>query len=64
MPLLARLASVVLPSTRANALRIEGGLYNLGRWSIPLNVAGLVFLVFAAVTFNFPTINPVDQENM
>jgi choline transport protein len=59
MPLLARLISLFGPD------RVEiGGLYNLGKLSIPLNVVGLLFLVFASITFNFPTVNPVTSENM
>ena len=63
MPLLARLVSLALPSTRANAMKIEGGLYNLGAWSIPLNVIGLLYLVFASATFSLPTVNPVTSES-
>jgi choline transport protein len=37
--------------------------FNLGRWSIPLNIISAVFLIFAAVTFNFPSAGPVNAEN-
>ena len=40
------------------------GPYSLGRYSIWLNALGLLFLVFTSITFNFPTINPVDKDNM
>lgn len=63
MPLMARLASVALPSTRANAMKIKGGLYSLGVFSIPFNIIGLVYLLFTTITFNFPTVSPVDSEN-
>ena len=29
-----------------------------------LNVIGLLFLVFTSITFNFPTLNPVDEEDV
>lgn len=32
--------------------------------SISLNVLGLLFLLFAAITFNFPTSYPVTHESM
>ncbi|KAK4502896.1 hypothetical protein PRZ48_006322 [Zasmidium cellare] len=64
MPLMARLASVALPSTRAKAMKIKGGLYSLGVFSIPFNIIGLVYLLFTTITFNFPTVSPVDSENM
>jgi predicted transporter len=32
--------------------------------SIALNVLGLLFLLFAAITFNFPTSYPVTHESM
>lgn len=40
------------------------GPYSLGRYGLPLNIIGFLFLVFASVVFNFPTISPVDSENM
>lgn len=53
-----------MPGTRGQPNVIEGGLYNLGALSIPLNVVGLIFLLFATVTFNLPSISPVTSENM
>ncbi|KAF7189472.1 Choline transport protein [Pseudocercospora fuligena] len=64
MPLMARLASLILPSSRAQAKKIEGGLYSLGAFSVPLNIIGLVFLLFTTITFNFPSVYPVTSENM
>lgn len=32
--------------------------------SIALNAIGLVFLLFASITFNFPSTYPVNQESM
>lgn len=32
--------------------------------SIALNIIGLLFLLFAAITFNFPSENPVSHESM
>jgi len=31
---------------------------------VPLNAIGLVFLVFAIITFNFPSVYPVNSQNM
>lgn len=45
-------------------MREIGGIYSLGRWSIPLNALGLFYLLFCAITFNFPGYYPVDSENM
>lgn len=60
MPLLARLLSHFTSSAPVQI----NGLYNLGKLSVPLNFVGLVYLVFTAVTFNFPTLRPVTPENM
>lgn len=40
------------------------GPFTLGKYGFVLNVIGFVFLLFTSITFNFPTLNPVDQENM
>lgn len=32
--------------------------------SIALNIIGLLFLLFAAITFNFPSENPVTHQSM
>ena len=40
------------------------GPYTLGKYGIVVNIIGLAFLVFTSITFNFPTLAPVDQENM
>lgn len=45
-------------------MRVIPGPYTLGRYSVWLNLLGLLFLVFTSITFNFPTVNPVDQVNM
>ena len=45
-------------------MKVIPGPYTLGRYSVWLNALGLLFLLFTSITFNFPTINPVDQENM
>ena len=31
------------------------GPYELGKWGFVLNAIGFAFLVFASITFNFPT---------
>lgn len=46
------------------AVRNIGGAYSLGRLSVPLNVLGLIYLTFIAITCNFPTRSPVTAENM
>ena len=45
-------------------MRVIPGPYSLGRYSIWLNILGLLFLALTSITFNLPTVNPVDQENM
>ncbi|KAL8711953.1 MAG: hypothetical protein Q9220_003649 [cf. Caloplaca sp. 1 TL-2023] len=59
MPLLTRIIAYF-----TNHMRVIPGPYTLGRASIWLNILGLLFLVFTSITFNFPTLNPVDEENM
>lgn len=44
--------------------KVLPGPYTLGRWGIWLNSVGFLFLLFAAITFNFPSVAPVDSENM
>ena len=60
MPLLARLLSVFIHGEH----REIKGLYSLGRLSIPLNIVGLLYLLFTTITFNFPGVNPVTSQNM
>ncbi|CAK1358543.1 putative amino-acid permease [Cercospora beticola] len=60
LPLIARLLSLF---TSEPVWEI-GGLYSLGRWSIPFNVLGVLFLMFATITFNLPTVKPVTSQNM
>jgi choline transport protein len=43
--------------TRANGAAMNiPGLYSLGKWSVWMNLVGLVFLSFACVDFNFPQV--------
>jgi choline transport protein len=44
--------------------KVMSGPFTLGKYGFVLNVIGFVFLLFTSITFNFPTLNPVDQENM
>jgi choline transport protein len=60
IPILLR---VIAPLTMTTAPRFEGP-WNLGRWSLPINIMALVYLLFTSITFNFPSLNPVDSENM
>jgi choline transport protein len=59
MPLLARIIAYLYGKKH----RLEGP-YSLGRFGLPLNIIGFLFLTFCSITFNFPTLNPVDSENM
>lgn len=59
IPLLARIMAHVYG--QGQELR---GPYHLGRWGLPLNIAGFLFLTFAVVVFNLPTASPVTEENM
>jgi choline transport protein len=40
------------------------GPYGLGKYGLALNIIGFLYLIFAVITFNFPTLNPVTAENM
>lgn len=44
--------------------KVLPGPYTLGKSGIWLNASGLLFLAFAAITFNFPSVAPVDSQNM
>jgi choline transport protein len=44
--------------------RVLPGPYSLGRYGIWLNLIGFLFLAFATVSFNFPSLSPVDKDNM
>ncbi|MCJ1410627.1 hypothetical protein MMC19_004713 [Ptychographa xylographoides] len=59
MPLFVRILARI-----SGHAKVLPGPYTLGKYGIVLNVVGFIFLLFASVTFNFPTVNPVDQNNM
>ncbi|KAK4694288.1 choline transport protein, partial [Lecanoromycetidae sp. Uapishka_2] len=59
MPLLARTISWFMGDAKTLP-----GPYSLGKWGIWMNLAGLLFLIFTSITFNFPTLNPVDSGDM
>ncbi|KAG9936488.1 putative GABA permease, partial [Aureobasidium melanogenum] len=59
MPICAKLLSTAM----GQAIKLDG-LWNLGRWSVPVNLVGAIYLLFTSITFNFPTENPVDSKNM
>ncbi|KAG8531391.1 uncharacterized protein KY384_003020 [Bacidia gigantensis] len=59
MPILARILAFV-----TGRVQHLPGPYSLGRYSIATNLVGLIFLTFCAVTFNFPTLAPVEKDNM
>lgn len=59
MPLLVR----VLARLSGKKTDLDGP-WSLGKWSLLVNIIGLVYLLFTSITFNFPSVNPVDSENM
>lgn len=59
MPLIARILSRLV----GQHTRLEGP-YSLGRYSLPLNIVGFLFLAFACISFNFPALKPVNRETM
>jgi choline transport protein len=59
MPLLAR----ILSRMRGHA-KVLNGPYSLGKYGIYCNIFGFLFLLFAAITFNFPFIAPVNSQDM
>ena len=49
--------------------RLEGrapppGPWNLGKWSIPVNIVGLAFAIFIIIWLPFPSARPVTAANM
>lgn len=64
MPLLARLLSRVTDPQNPSHTQGLSGPYSLGRWGLPLNLLGFLFLIFNSIIFNLPTLSPVDSENM
>lgn len=59
MPLLVRVIAHF-----SGHVKVLPGPYTLGRYGIVMNLIGLTFLIFTSITFNFPTLSPVDKENM
>ncbi|KAL9085183.1 MAG: hypothetical protein Q9165_007714 [Trypethelium subeluteriae] len=59
MPLFARVVSRLIGQKHD----LEGP-WSLGRYGLPLNVVGLLFLLYAIISFNFPSLYPVTSENM
>ena len=59
MPLLVR----IIARFTGHA-KVLPGPYTLGKWGVVLNIIGFVFLLFTSITFNFPTLNPVDKNDM
>ena len=59
IPLVARIWSRF--DGHAKVLR---GPYSLGKWGVWYNLIGAAYLLFASITFNFPSISPVDKDNM
>ncbi|KAK0618641.1 Choline transport protein, partial [Lasiodiplodia hormozganensis] len=62
LPLLVCIIARLSPDGEQHR-KLEGP-YSLGRWGLLANIVGFVYLAFAVITFNFPTVKPVDEENM
>ncbi|ETS82667.1 hypothetical protein PFICI_04543 [Pestalotiopsis fici W106-1] len=60
MPLVARLMSEI----GSDAKPMRHPKYSLGRWSLPINLFGAVFLIVASISFSFPSEGPVTADNM
>ena len=59
MPLLARIFAWFTGSHR-----VLHGPFSLGPYGVVLNVIGFAFLLFTSITFNFPTLSPVNKDDM
>lgn len=59
MPLFVRILSRIL----GHKQKLEGP-YSLGKYGLTLNMIGFLFLMYATITFNFPSLYPVTSENM
>ncbi|KAF3009397.1 hypothetical protein E8E14_009329 [Neopestalotiopsis sp. 37M] len=60
MPLVARLMSEIGSDRKP----LRHPKYNLGRWSLPINAFGAIFLIVASISFSFPSAGPVTADNM
>jgi len=60
MPLLVRLISYFYGSHK----QLTGPWAMKPLVSVVVNATGLTFLLFACITFNFPSLSPVTSENM
>jgi hypothetical protein len=47
-----------------HAVKLDGPYAFSTPVSIGLNIMGLLFLLFASITFNFPSTSPVDHQSM
>jgi choline transport protein len=59
LPLFARLLA-----RYTGHAKVLSGPYSMGKYGIWVNLIGFLFLIFAAITFNFPSISPVETGNM
>ena len=65
LPLLSRLLGYITSSSPSKPTFIFTGPFHLSSSiSLALNIIGLLFLLFAFVTFNFPSEAPVNDQNM
>ncbi|KAL4946697.1 hypothetical protein BDV06DRAFT_231771 [Aspergillus oleicola] len=65
LPLLSRLLGHITSSSPSEStFKFTGPFHLHSTLSLTLNTIGLLFLLFAFVTFNFPSEAPVNEENM
>lgn len=50
--------------TKLSRRSIEYGPWNLGHWSLPLNIIALAWTIFTVIFFCFPLYQPVSAQNM
>jgi hypothetical protein len=43
---------------------MEKGPFNLGRFSVPLNIISIIWICFFSIILCFPAVNPVDAQSM
>ncbi|KAI9706424.1 MAG: hypothetical protein M1836_003429 [Candelina mexicana] len=60
MPLLMR----IITRFNGQGQELHGPFRLSPTTGLTLNIIGVVFLLFASITFNFPTLNPVTSDNM
>lgn len=64
MPVFLRIYRRISRDPSYQQKELIGGEYTLGKAGMALNVLGLLYLTFTCITFNFPSVYPVNAENM